>query len=182
MNLNQVVLVDEQDNILGEMEKLEAHHKGALHRAFSVFVFDDQDRMLLHKRAGTKYHSAGLWTNACCSHPCMGETYLAGAHRRIQQEMGFDLTLHPVKSIIYKSKLADGLWEHELDHLFVGRYNGPIQPNPDEVSDHSYVSLETLQAQMIASPETFTEWFKVFLQPVHLRDILVTLKNQAPVD
>ncbi|MGL6260212.1 isopentenyl-diphosphate Delta-isomerase [Vibrio sp. WXL103] len=182
MNINQVVLVDEQDNILGEMDKLEAHQKGVLHRAFSIFVFDNEGRMLVHQRALSKYHSAGLWTNACCSHPCKGETYLAGAHRRIQQEMGFDLTLYPVKSIIYKSKLADGLWEHELDQLFVGRYNGPMQPNPDEVSAHTYISLETLQAQMIAEPDTFTEWFKVFMQPDHLRDILTTLKNEVPSD
>ncbi|WP_018674591.1 isopentenyl-diphosphate Delta-isomerase [Riemerella columbina] len=160
----QVVLVTPDDEILGLMDKMQAHENGLLHRAFSVFLFNDKGEMLLQKRAATKYHSPNLWTNAVCSHPRANETYLEGAHRRLKEELGIsNLVLTEQFHFIYKADVGDGLWEHELDYVFVGEYNGDFNLNPDEVSEVKYCSIETLEHDMAVHPEHYTEWFKIIL-------------------
>lgn len=161
--MENVILVDENDTPQGVMEKMEAHEKGLLHRAFSVFIFDSEGRMLIHQRAEEKYHSGGLWTNACCSHPRDGETAEMAAHRRMKEEMGFDCELESVFQFIYRAELDQGLTEHELDHVFVGKYEGEIQPDPEEVMDYRYISIEQLDKELKSNPSRFTEWFKIAL-------------------
>ena len=127
--MEKVILVNEDDQSTGWMEKMEAHRKGVLHRAFSVFIFNDNGEMLIHRRALDKYHSGGLWTNACCSHPREGETTEESAHRRLMEEMGFDCDIQEQFSFIYRAELDNDLIEHELDHVFFGRFNGkPSSP------------------------------------------------------
>jgi isopentenyl-diphosphate Delta-isomerase len=156
-----VILVDEQDRPTGAMEKMEVHQKAMLHRAFSVFIFNDKGEMLLQKRAGKKYHSGGLWTNACCSHPQPGEESMLAANRRLEEEMGFTAPLKKVFSFIYKAAFANGLTEHEYDHVFIGNYNGLVKPDPDEVEDYRYQSLDELKQSLQTHPHHFTEWFKI---------------------
>ena len=155
-----VILVDEHDVQTGTMEKMEVHQKALLHRAFSVFVFNDKGEMLLHKRAERKYHSAGLWTNACCSHPQPGEEILAAAEIRLQVEMGFNTALKAFE-FIYKTPFDNGLTEHEFDHVFIGTYNGDIAPNTDEVSDYCYKSIQEVKNSIQSHPQKYTEWFKI---------------------
>ena len=135
-----VILVNEQDRQTGTMEKMEVHQKAILHRAFSVFIFNDKGEMLLQKRAVKKYHSGGLWTNTCCSHPQPGEDTLEAAGKRLQEEMGFNTTLNKAFTFIYKAELDNGLTEHEFDHVFIGNFNGEVQPDPEEVEDYCYQS------------------------------------------
>jgi len=158
-----VILVDERDEPVGIMEKLEVHQKALLHRAFSIFIFNSKGEMLLHKRAANKYHSGGLWSNACCSHPRPGEDTLTAAHNRLQEEMGFTTELSKTFSFIYKAPFDNGLTEHEYDHVFTGTYNGIVQPNPQEVSDYCYQSVEAIKSNIIMQPGNFTEWFKIAL-------------------
>ncbi|HEY0899855.1 MAG TPA: isopentenyl-diphosphate Delta-isomerase [Sphingobacteriaceae bacterium] len=171
MQISEVILVDDEGRETGIMEKLEAHHKGALHRAFSVFIVDTQGRMLLHKRAAHKYHSPDLWTNACCSHPKPGESILEAANRRLQEEMGFSCALHEFDFIKYFAKFDNGLIEHEYDHLLLGEYDGPVQPDPEEVSDYRFFTLQELDEQLKANPLQFTFWFRLAypLAKEHLR-------------
>ncbi|MEM7511533.1 MAG: isopentenyl-diphosphate Delta-isomerase [Bacteroidota bacterium] len=164
-NFNEVVLVTEQDEEVGTMEKMEAHEKGLLHRAFSIFVFNDQHQLLLHQRAAHKYHSGGLWTNTCCSHPAAGEPLEEATHRRLQEEMGFDCPLQPAFFFTYQAKLDHGLTEHELDHVFIGTYNEAPKLNPEEVMAYKYVSIDELQNDMKEHPEKYTEWFKICFVP-----------------
>ncbi len=164
--MEYVVLVDENDNPVGEMEKMEAHEKGLLHRAFSVFLFNKKGEMLLQQRAFSKYHSGGLWTNACCSHPRKGERVIDAAHRRLEEEMGFDCEINKAFDFIYKSKLDHDLTEHELDHVFVGTYEGSISPNIDEVESYKYISIPTLIKEVENDPAKYTEWFKICLSEV----------------
>lgn len=159
----QVVLVNEYDEVLGSMDKLEAHQRALLHRAFSVFLFDREGRMLLQKRAHDKYHSPGKWTNACCSHPQRDESYHGAALRRLKEELGIEAVIAPAFHFIYKAEVGDGLWEHELDHVFTGNYEGEFHLNPDEVEEVKYVSMEMLLAEVAAEPDNFTEWFKIIL-------------------
>lgn len=154
-----VVLVDEHDNERGAMDKMEAHRKAELHRAFSVFIFNMAGDMLLQQRAISKYHSGGLWTNACCSHPFPGETVAAGATRRLSEEMGFSAPIKKVFSFLYKAPFDNGLTEHEYDHVFVGEYDGEIIPNPAEVQDFCYRSLDEIEASLQSHPARFTAWF-----------------------
>ena len=161
-----VVLVDEQDQELGIMEKMEAHEKGLLHRAFSVFLFNGKGEMLLQQRAFEKYHSGGLWTNACCSHPRENESYIDAAHRRLMEELGMDCDLKPAFSFVYKKELDKGLTEHELDHVFMGEYEGDFPFNPEEVNAVKYISKDDLLQDMDQHPENYTEWFKICLQEV----------------
>lgn len=161
-----VVLVDENDVVQGTMEKMEAHEKGLLHRAFSVFIFNKKGEMLLQQRAFSKYHSGGLWTNACCSHPREGESYSDAAHRRLMEEMGFDCELDEAFHFIYKKELDKGLTEHELDHVFIGEYEGEIDFNKDEVNTYQYISKEALLEDLKVHPENYTEWFKICLNEV----------------
>ncbi len=160
----QVVLITENDEVLGLMEKQEAHINGLLHRAFSVFLFNENGEMLLQKRASTKYHSPNQWTNACCSHPRAGETYMEAAKRRLKEELGIEIEIVPKFHFLYKAKVGDDLWEHELDHVFTGNYEGEFHLDPEEVSEIRYISMEKLDEEMNNSPENFTEWFKIILE------------------
>jgi isopentenyl-diphosphate delta-isomerase len=158
---DQLILVDEQDNPVGTCEKMEAHRKGLLHRAFSVFIFDAQGRMLLQQRALSKYHSGGLWTNACCSHPFPGEDNLTAATRRLQEELGFTTSLRKAFDFYYRASFDNGLTEHEFDHVFVGQYEGALEVNPQEVMDYCFLSLEEIENQLETRPDRYTEWFKI---------------------
>ena len=159
-----VVLINENDEVKGLMEKMQAHKTGLLHRAFSVFLFNNQGEMLLQKRAAHKYHSPNQWTNAVCSHPRDGETYKDAALRRLKEELGIEVEIDHKFFFIYKADVGDGLWEHELDHVFVGNYQGEFQLNPEEVSEVRYISQENLEKEMIENPANFTEWFKIILK------------------
>ncbi len=159
--MEQVILVDEQDNPIGLMEKMEVHEKAILHRAFSVFIFNHQGELLLQQRALSKYHSAGLWTNTCCSHPRPNETTEAAAYRRLMEEMGFETSLEKVFDFIYLANFDNGLTEHEFDHVFIGFYEGAILPNSAEVNSFKYIALEEIDVQLINTPDIYTEWFKI---------------------
>lgn len=167
----QVILVTEGDSAVGTMEKMEAHELGRLHRAFSVFVLNNNNELMLQRRASHKYHSGGLWTNTCCSHPRPGESNEDAAHRRLREEMGFDCALDYGFNFLYRAELDHDLIEHELDHVFIGRYNGTVALNPEEVSEARWISFAELRQQLQAAPETFTEWFKIVIDRVeaHLR-------------
>jgi isopentenyl-diphosphate delta-isomerase len=154
----KVVLVNENDEEVGTMDKLEAHHQGALHRAFSIFLFDHEGRLLLQRRALGKYHSGGLWTNTCCSHPRPGETIEHAAGRRLREEMGMTAELEHRFTFIYKADVGQGLIEHELDHVLFGRSTGDPLPDPNEVVEWRYVDIQDLQRELSAGPEHFTAW------------------------
>lgn len=157
---DRVVLVDEYDREVGTAEKLDAHRRGLLHRAFSVFVFDPAGRWLLQRRALGKYHSAGLWSNACCSHPRPGEPVEEAALRRLEEEMGFTCPIRERFTFRYRVRLADRLWEHELDHVLTGTYEGDPWPAPDEVEEWAWVSQADLSESIDRDPERFTYWFR----------------------
>lgn len=156
-----VILVDEHDVPTGTMEKMEVHQKALLHRAFSVFVFNEKGELLLQKRADKKYHSGGLWTNACCSHPKPGEETLYAAQVRLQEEMGFNTELKKAFDFIYKAPFDNGLTEYEFDHVFIGTYNGDIMPDADEVSDYCFKPVEEIKHSIQSHPQKYTEWFKI---------------------
>jgi|TARA_B110000495_G_C22881034_1_gene513822 isopentenyl-diphosphate delta-isomerase len=169
--MERVILVDENDTPLGTMEKMEAHEKGVLHRAFSVFIFNTEGEMLLQQRAFSKYHSGGLWTNTCCSHPKEAESTMEAAHRRLKEEMGFDCEIKEVFDFIYKKKLDKGLTEHELDHVFIGEYEGEIKFNPEEVNAYTYKAVQEVLIEVVQFPEKYTEWFKICLDEVVKRTL-----------
>lgn len=156
-----IILVDENDVPIGTMEKMEVHQKALLHRAFSVFIFNNKGEMLLQKRADKKYHSAALWTNACCSHPAPGEDTLQAATKRLREEMGFTTTLEKAFDFIYKAPFDNGLTEHEFDHVFIGTYNNVIIPNKEEVSDYCYKTVAEIKHSLQSHPQKYTEWFKI---------------------
>ena len=160
MPVENVILVDEQDRAVGTMEKMEAHRKGRLHRAFSVFVFDNQSRLLLQQRALHKYHSAGLWTNTCCSHPRADEDTQHAAIRRLQEEMGMQTDLVGAFTFHYRAVFENGLIEHELDHVFLGTSNETPVINPDEVAGFRWLGLAEIEQEVAAQPDRFTAWFK----------------------
>ncbi len=159
-----VVLVNPDDQVLGLMEKQQAHINGLLHRAFSVFLFNEKGEMLLQKRASEKYHSPNQWTNAVCSHPRNGETYLEGAKRRVKEELGIEVELSEKFHFIYKADVGGNLWEHELDHVFTGFYNAGFTLNKEEVEEVRYISMQDLDKEIAEKPDTFTEWFKIILE------------------
>ncbi len=159
-----VVLVNEADEVLGSMEKMQAHVEGKLHRAFSVFVFNSKGEMLIHQRALSKYHSPGLWTNTCCSHPRPNESYHDGANRRLMEEMGMSCDLEPAFHFIYKCTFDNDLIEHELDHVFTGVSDVEPLPNKQEVHTWKYVAVEDLLNDISQNPELYTPWFKICLQ------------------
>lgn len=159
-----VVLVNEKDEVLGLMEKLQTHENGLLHRAFSVFLFNENGEMLLQRRAAGKYHSPDQWTNAVCSHPKLGESYYEGAKRRLKEELGIEADISEKFTFIYKEKVGENLWEHELDHVFTGTFTGHFNLNREEVSEVRYISMQNLQQELAANPESFTEWFKIILK------------------
>lgn len=161
--MEHVILVDTKDNAIGTMEKMEAHRIGALHRAFSIILFDDAGKMLIQKRSKEKYHSSGLWTNACCSHPLPGENITAATRRRLKEEMGIDLEPAFSHTFIYKAPLDRDLVEHELDHVFVGQFSGIPAVNEKEVEDWKYVDVDWLRQDMEHHPEAYTVWFKLII-------------------
>lgn len=156
-----VVLVDENDNETGLMEKMEAHEKAILHRAFSIFIFNSKGEMLIHRRALTKYHTPGLWTNACCSHPRKSESLNDATNRRLMEEMGMRCSLKKAFDFVYKADVGQGLTEHEFDHVFVGTTDESPLINPDEVDSYKYISLPELRKWIAEQPELFTAWFKI---------------------
>jgi len=164
--MESVILVDKNDNELGLMEKMEAHEKAVLHRAFSVFIFNSEGKLMLQQRALHKYHSPGLWTNTVCSHPRSGEKTSAAAHRRIVEEMGFDCDFEEAFSFIYKADVGQGLVEHEFDHVFIGKSEKPPKINPDEVASWKYVDLNWLEKDVEENPDDYTIWFKIALAEV----------------
>ena len=165
--MEKVILVDEQDNAVGAMEKIEAHKKGMLHRAFSILLFNSKGEVLLQKRAKEKYHSGGLWTNTCCSHPSPDETMEAALNRKLKQEMGIDL--HPEFSykFIYKHTFENGLTEYEFDHVFTAIFNGEPHINTQEVEHWKYIDLRSLKEDISQHPENYTYWFKLIIQKFH---------------
>ena len=159
-----VVLVDQDDQKLGLMEKQQAHVAGLLHRAFSVFVFNSKGELMIQQRAASKYHSPTLWTNTCCSHPRDNETYKQAAHRRLEEEMGFDCELEYKFNFIYKAHLENDLIEHELDHVFIGIFDNEPKLNPDEVMAYRWVELDDLKKDMEKNPQNYTAWFKIIFE------------------
>lgn len=157
----QVILVNELDNPVGAMGKMEAHRTPVLHRAFSVFIFNSKGEMLLQKRALHKYHSAGLWTNACCSHPRPGENTEVAALRRLGEEMGFSTKLEKIFDFVYQASFGNGLHEYEFDHVFTGEYDDMIDPDPDEVSDFCFMDLNTIEENLQYHPGNYTAWFAI---------------------
>ena len=160
----QVILVDEKDNAVGLMPKMEAHEKAVLHRAFSVFIFNDKGELMLQQRAACKYHSPLLWTNTCCSHQRDGESNIEAGKRRLQEEMGFTTDLKEVFSFIYKAPFNNGLTEHELDHVMVGRFDDKPEINKDEVEDYKWMLLKDVKLDIENNPENYTEWFKIIFR------------------
>lgn len=155
-------MVNEQDEVLGSMEKMEAHQKGVLHRAFSVFIHHE-GKILLQQRSLNKYHSSGLWTNTCCSHPRLNESLTDAGSRRLKEEMGIDCPLKPSFHFIYRTQLDSGLIEHELDHVLFGSYQGAIYPNPDEVMDYKWIDWNELTTDITARPERYTAWLQILI-------------------
>ena len=164
MKKENVVLVDGSDNPIGTMPKLEAHEKGVLHRAFSVFILNQKGQLMLQRRALDKYHSPGLWTNTCCSHPRESESNIEAGIRRLKEEMGFITPLKHMFSFIYKSKFDNGLIEHEFDHVLLGYYDSTPIINTSEVAEWKWMSLDKIIAEMKNKPEDFTVWFKIIFE------------------
>ena len=161
MKEEKVILVNEQDEQIGLMPKMEAHEKALLHRAFSVFIFNDSNELMLQQRALDKYHSPGLWTNTCCSHQRDGETNIEAGKRRLQEEMGFVVDLKESISFIYKAPFDNGLTEHEYDHVLLGKYSGVPKINPEEVASWKWMPLDEIKSDISLRPELYTAWFKV---------------------
>jgi isopentenyl-diphosphate delta-isomerase len=162
--MEKVILVNEKDEEMGEMEKMEAHRSAKLHRALSVFIFNENGDMLLQQRASDKYHSAGLWTNACCSHPRPGERTEVAAHRRLQEEMGLDAELKFIGSFLYRSEFENGLTEHELDHVFTGKTESDPEINPEEAQAFVWKAMDEIKADLKKKPDRYTTWFKIAVE------------------
>lgn len=161
MREEQVILVNEQDQEIGLMPKMEAHEKAVLHRAFSVFIFNSKNELMLQQRASHKYHSPDLWTNTCCSHQRQGESNIEAGKRRLFEEMGFVTELEEKTSFIYKAPFDNGLTEHELDHIMIGYFDDAPNLNQEEVKDWKWMSLEAVKNDIIINPKLYTEWFKI---------------------
>ena len=174
MEEEQVILVNEKDEQIGLMPKMEAHRKALLHRAFSVFIFNNNNELMLQQRAAKKYHSPLLWANTCCSHQRDGESNLDAGKRRLQEEMGFTCDLKEVFSFVYKAPFDNGLTEHELDHIMVGQYNMEPNINQDEVQSWKWVDIEDVKVNIMLHPELYTAWFKIifdkFYEHINLVD------------
>ncbi len=161
MKEEEVILVNEFDEQIGLMPKLEAHEKAVLHRAFSVFILNENNEIMLQQRAHQKYHSPLLWTNTCCSHQRNGETNIEAGSRRLFEEMGFKVELKELFHFIYKAPFDNGLTEHELDHVMIGYFNGNPIINPDEVEDWKWMKIQDVKEDMVQNPEIYTVWFKI---------------------
>jgi len=166
MPKTKIILVDENDNKIGIGEKLKVHQDGKLHRAFSILVFNSKKELLIQQRAATKYHSANLWSNTCCSHPKPNETLKKAVKRRLKEEMGIKSDLKEVFSFIYKVKLGN-LIEHEFNHVFIGRFNGNPKPNKEEIKDWKWVNLKELQKDVKENPQKYAYWFKIILDRIY---------------
>ncbi len=162
--MNDIALVDAHGNETGSMEKMAAHEQGMLHRAFSIFIFNERDELLLQRRADSKYHSSGLWPNTCCSHPNPGEEVNVAANRRLHEEMGFNCDLNEIFSRTYKAAVGNGLTEYEHDHVLVGRCQAIPQANPDEVQEWKWVSLASLSKEILRFPDSYTHWRKLIIR------------------
>lgn len=169
--MDQVILVDENDNVVGGMGKLEAHRQGVLHRAFSIVIFNSKGELLLQKRSMNKYHSGGLWTNSCCSHPKPNELISQAASNRLKHEMGIDLQPEFAYKFLYRSKLDNNFIEHELDHVFTGIFDGIPIVNSDEVEDWKFVNLDALRADILQNPDSYTVWFRLIMDHPNLKQI-----------
>ncbi len=161
--IEYLILVDEQDRQWGKLEKMLVHELGLLHRAFSVFIFNEKGELLMQQRASEKYHSAGLWTNTCCSHPRWGEEVSAAVERRLQEEMGMSCDTHFAFSFTYKVKFENGLTEHEFDHVYIGVSDAVPIPEKSEVQNWKYITLTELEKDIQLHPELYTEWMKICL-------------------
>ncbi len=164
-----VILVDVLDNQLGLMPKMEAHEKAVLHRAFSVFIFNDKGELMLQQRAAHKYHSPLLWTNTCCSHQRDGESNIEAGKRRLIEEMGFKTNLKEIFSFVYKAPFDNGLTEHELDHVMIGNFNGTPKINTDEVASFKWMTLEAVKKDIELQPNIYTAWFKIIFKESYLK-------------
>ncbi len=160
--------MNEKDMEMGTMEKMEAHVKGLLHRAFSIFIFNTKGEFLLQQRALGKYHNGGIWSNTCCSHPLPGEDILNAANRRLFEEMGFSTALLPAFNFIYNTNFSNGLTEHEFDHVFTGIYDGEIKADKAEVNDYCFKKIEDIETSMETHPQKYSEWFKIALPQIKL--------------
>ena len=160
----QVILVDTNDQAIGLMPKMEAHEKVVLHRAFSVFILNDKNQLMLQQRALHKYHSPGLWTNTCCSHQRDGEDNISAGKRRLQEEMGFETELSEVTSFIYKAPFDNGLTEHELDHIMIGHHNDAPDVNPEEVANWKWMAVDAVRDDIQKHPEYYTVWFIIIFE------------------
>jgi isopentenyl-diphosphate delta-isomerase len=158
----KVILVDKNDNEIGIEEKLKAHQEGKLHRSFTIFIFNSKGELLLQKRAKTKYHSGGLWSNTCCSHPKPNKNLKEEAKRRLKEEMGIEVDLKEIFSLLYKAKVGD-LIEYEFDHVFLGKFDGNPRPNPTEAEDWKWINQKKLKKDLKENPEKYTAWFKIIL-------------------
>ncbi|MEZ2414538.1 isopentenyl-diphosphate Delta-isomerase [Muriicola sp. E247] len=177
MEEERVILVNQKDEEIGTMPKMEAHEKAVLHRAFSVFVMNSKGETMLQQRAAKKYHSPLLWTNTCCSHQRLGETNLQAGKRRLQEEMGFQTELKELFSFIYKAPFDNGLTEHELDHVMVGYYEGDPEINPEEVEAWKWMTPDAIRNDIQASPESYTAWFKIIFERFYDHLIKNTLQK-----
>ncbi|MDC0387063.1 isopentenyl-diphosphate Delta-isomerase [Flavobacteriaceae bacterium] len=164
MKEEKVILVDSEDKPIGTLPKMEAHEKGVLHRAFSVFILNQKGELMLQQRAHHKYHSPGLWTNTCCSHQREGEQNIEAGMRRLDEEMGFSVTLEELFSFIYKAPFDNGLTEHELDHVMLGHYEEVPQINTEEVAEWKWMSLIDIEADIALNPDEYTVWFKIIFE------------------
>ena len=158
-----VILVNKNDKKIGLMPKMEAHKKGALHRAFSIFIFNNKNELMIQKRNLNKYHSPGLWTNTCCSHQKDGESNISAGKKRLLEEMGFCVELNEIGSFIYNVGVDSGLIEHELDYILVGKYNGNVKINSDEVDNWKWMSLDNIKDDIRTRSKNYTEWFKIIM-------------------
>ena len=159
-----LILVDENDNQIGTGEKMAVHRAGTLHRCFSIFIVNSRGHLLLQKRAKSKYHSGGLWTNTCCSHPRDKESLEESIHRRLVEEMGFDCEMKEVFTFIYRAELDHGLTEHEYDHVYIGKYDGVISPNPEEADGYEWEDIETIRKDIKTNSGRYTVWSKIAIE------------------
>jgi len=162
----RIVLVDEQGNDIGYDEKLKVHLEGKLHKAFSIFIFNNKKKLLLQKRAADKYHSGGMWTNTCCSHQRENESFYEALHRRLKEEVGFDCDLKELGRFVYRAEFNNGLIEHELDYVYIGEYDGEPEVNPNEIEEWKWVELEELKKDVVNNPSKYTCWLKPALEKV----------------
>lgn len=170
--IEQIIAVDKFDKEIGPIEKMEAHYKGVLHRAFSILVFNSKNELLLQKRAEKKYHTPGLWTNTCCSHPRYGEKLEDAIYRRLREEMGFTCDLKEIFSFVYDVKFEDNLFENEYDHVFIGTYDGEVVVNKDEVDDFKWVNIDEIREDIANRPEVYTYWFKYLFNNIANDDLI----------